>query len=650
MKTRNILLGLLTLCFASPVWANWSVVQQTVSPQVQASTISVQFPTSVTAGDLIVVHVITAATNGATVSDTLGNTFTSAALAQGSTSSLQISSQIFYAANVRGGPDTVTVSIPTSTFLNFFIYEIAGGDPSTPLDVTATGFGTGLSPSTASVATTSPNDFVFVGTAHHYGYDTAGSGFIGLQSTPTGISEYQTAAFAGASVVGTAAISDMNTSFPWAVALAAFRINSGSTTTGPSLTSVQVTPYSPTLSMGQTQQFSATGTFSDGSTQNISSSVVWGSTNSAVAGVSSSGLATASAHGTTSITATSGSVSGSSPLTVEGTLTSIQVTPASDSIVNGTGQQFTATGVFSDGTSENLTSSVTWTSSNTSVATINASGLATAVSAGNVTITAGSGGITGSTGLTVTLPVVTTPPPTSSAPLVQTNYQWVSSYFAQTPPAAGGSSCSPAPCIAQTFLNSNTAGNMIFVWVSWNTGTLSLTSLSDSAGNTYVHVPGYPVSGSITDDFWVAYNVNGAPHNKITTLFTGTAVPIYLQISEYSGVATSNAFDVSSTFRKQVQCVAPCTLSTAATPSTTQASELLIAVFDVSKGTLTAGSGWVPDASCFGCLGWETDVSGYVLIEHRLVSATGSFTATISDAMAGWPAYDAYLFAFKMAH
>src|SRR5260370_16941513 len=128
----------------------------------------------------------------------------------------------------------------------------------------------------------------------------------------------------------------MNNTFAWAIALAAFRINSGSTTTGPSLTSIQVTPYSPTLSMGQTQQFSATGTFSDGSTQNISSSVVWGSTNSAVAGVSSSGLATASAHGTTTITATSGSVSGSSPLTLEGTLTPIHVTPLHNSIVNGT--------------------------------------------------------------------------------------------------------------------------------------------------------------------------------------------------------------------------------------------------------------------------------------------------------------------------
>ena len=646
---RNLLLGFLVLLFASPVWANWSVVQQTVSPQVQANTVFVQFPTSVTPGDLILVHVITASTNSATVSDTQGNTYSSAAFAQTSTSSLQISSQIFYAANVRGGQDTVTVSIPTSTFLNFMIYEISGGNPVSPLDVSAIGVGTGLSPSTASVATTSPNDFVFVGTAHHYGYDTAGSGFIGLQSTPTGISEYETAALTGTSVVGTAGITGMNNSFPWAIALAAFTVNSGSTTTGPSLTSLQVSPFSPTLNMGQTQQFSATGTFSDGSTQNITNNVTWSSSNSTVAAVSSSGLATASGHGSTNITATSGTVSGSSPLTVEGVLSSIQVSPVGNSIVTGTGQQFTATGVFTDGTSENLTSSVVWSSSNTSVATINSSGAATGVSAGNANITASSGGIVGSTGLTVTQPVVTTPPPTSGAPLVQTNYQWLSTYFAQVPPTSGGSSCSPAPCIAQTFLNPNTAGNMIFVWVSWNTGSLALSSLSDSAGNTYTHVPGFPGVASLTDDFWVAYNVNASPNNKVTALFTGTPVPIYLQVSEYSGLATSNAFDGSSSIRKQVQCIAPCTLSTAATPITTHASDLLIAVFDVGKGTLTTGSGWVPDGSCAACLGWETDVSGNVLIEHKLVSATGSYTATVNDALAGWPGYDAYLFAFKMA-
>ena len=84
------------------------------------------------------------------------------------------------------------------------------------------------------------------------------------------------------------------------------------------------------------------------------------------------------------------------------TLSSIAVTPASPSIVSGVTQQFAATGTYSDGSTQNLTSSVTWTSSNTAVATINTSGLATAVSAGNTTIQAALASITGSTGLTVT--------------------------------------------------------------------------------------------------------------------------------------------------------------------------------------------------------------------------------------------------------
>ena len=56
------------------------------------------------------------------------------------------------------------------------------------------------------------------------------------------------------------------------------------------------------------------------------------------------------------------------------TLTSIAVTPANPSILIGASQQFTATGTYSDGSTQNLTSQATWTSSNTGVATINASG------------------------------------------------------------------------------------------------------------------------------------------------------------------------------------------------------------------------------------------------------------------------------------
>jgi hypothetical protein len=58
-------------------------------------------------------------------------------------------------------------------------------------------------------------------------------------------------------------------------------------------------------------------------------------------------------------------------------------------------------GIFSDGSSQNLTSAVTWTSTNTAAATINGTGLATGVAAGSTTIQATAGSISGSTGLTV---------------------------------------------------------------------------------------------------------------------------------------------------------------------------------------------------------------------------------------------------------
>ncbi|MBE0540497.1 MAG: DUF4082 domain-containing protein [Verrucomicrobia bacterium] len=76
-------------------------------------------------------------------------------------------------------------------------------------------------------------------------------------------------------------------------------------------------------------------------------------------------------------------------------LASIAVTPASATIANGATQQFTTTGRFTDGSSQNLSSQVTWNSSDTAVATINSAGLATGVSGGTTTISASLNGIPG---------------------------------------------------------------------------------------------------------------------------------------------------------------------------------------------------------------------------------------------------------------
>jgi uncharacterized protein YjdB len=187
----------------------------------------------------------------------------------------------------------------------------------------------------------------------------------------------------------------------------AMQINSSRT-----LQSISVTPSNASIATAATEQFAATGTYSDGSTQNLSSVVTWVSSYPGVASISTSGLATGVSAGSATIEAVDGSITGSTGLTVTAapavTLTSIAITPASSSITPGGTTQLAATGTYSNGTTANLTSSVTWTSTSSAIATVSASGLATGVSAGSVTITAASGSVTGSTGLTVTAPPAVT--------------------------------------------------------------------------------------------------------------------------------------------------------------------------------------------------------------------------------------------------
>jgi len=183
------------------------------------------------------------------------------------------------------------------------------------------------------------------------------------------------------------------------------------TVTAATLVSIAVTPASQTLSRGLTQQYTAVGTFDDASTQDLSSQVVWRSSNTAVATISnlvgSKGVATAIAVGQTAITATlAGVTSGGATLSVSSaTLSSIAITPVNPSIALKTNQQFTAMGTYSDSSVRDITRSVTWNSSKSSVATIsnagNSRGLATPVAIGATTIRAALGAVSATTTLTV---------------------------------------------------------------------------------------------------------------------------------------------------------------------------------------------------------------------------------------------------------
>jgi hypothetical protein len=213
-------------------------------------------------------------------------------------------------------------------------------------------------------------------------------------SATAGVATISTAGLAAAAGAGTSTIS---------AALGAIVGSTVLTVTGAALVSIAVTPANPSIAKGSTQQFTATGTYTDSSQQNLTSQVTWASATASVATISTAGLATGMSGGASTISATFNGITGSTVLTVTApTLVSIAVTPGNPSVANGLTLQFTATGTYTDNSQQNLTSQVTWTSSNQSTAAVSTSGLAITMSVGTSTISATLNGITGSTLLTVT--------------------------------------------------------------------------------------------------------------------------------------------------------------------------------------------------------------------------------------------------------
>ncbi|MFZ0913712.1 MAG: Ig-like domain-containing protein [Candidatus Korobacteraceae bacterium] len=177
----------------------------------------------------------------------------------------------------------------------------------------------------------------------------------------------------------------------------------------PSISSIFITPASTTIALNGTQQLIATGTYSDGSKQPLSGSTVgWSSSDDKVATITNGGLVTGVSLGTATITATAEGVSGTGTVTVTvGNLTSISITttqgstlPQSTASMSGIPSTLQFYAYANGSANEDITNAVTWSSSNTSTATISTglssgSGVATSVAAGTTVITATSAGSIG---------------------------------------------------------------------------------------------------------------------------------------------------------------------------------------------------------------------------------------------------------------
>jgi hypothetical protein len=180
------------------------------------------------------------------------------------------------------------------------------------------------------------------------------------------------------------------------------KIYSGNDVIGTIVQKPEDFPYAPTQIRNSSQQYSATGLYTDGSSGNITSQVVWNSSNPAVASVSSDGVVTALADGIANITASlQGIISVSVELTVN-SLISISISDWSGvgapriltSLPIGSTWNVYATGIYSDGSTADIRNEVAWISSNPEVATIDSGGIITGVSNGDDNITASLYGIT----------------------------------------------------------------------------------------------------------------------------------------------------------------------------------------------------------------------------------------------------------------
>jgi len=179
--------------------------------------------------------------------------------------------------------------------------------------------------------------------------------------------------------------------------------NSG-TPPNPTLQSISVSPQNASVAAGLTQQFTATGSYSDGSSR-VLSALDWSTSDTTVATVNSAGLATTLKQGTAMVFAASGTISDTAPLNVGPAIpTSLSIVPANSSVMIGvkTPTKLSAILTYSDNSSKDVSGTAVWSVGNPFTASVDNSGNVTALRTGYASINAASGTFTATSAFVVT--------------------------------------------------------------------------------------------------------------------------------------------------------------------------------------------------------------------------------------------------------
>lgn len=174
------------------------------------------------------------------------------------------------------------------------------------------------------------------------------------------------------------------------------------------LNKIVVNPVNQTIPPGLSRQFEVLGIDNNGSSAKITQGINWSSTAPAVATVTADGQVSTISSGTATIEASVAGLTGRTMLTVpDARLVSMTLSPQQSTAIVGEDVQFSASGSYSNGSNEDLTSVVLWTSSDVAISRFNPdrlpnSGLVSAIAPGTSTLVATMSNLKASTTFTVT--------------------------------------------------------------------------------------------------------------------------------------------------------------------------------------------------------------------------------------------------------
>ncbi|HKU20929.1 MAG TPA: IPT/TIG domain-containing protein, partial [Terriglobales bacterium] len=480
------------------------------TPQTSSATVSVAYPQAEIASDLNIVVVGWNDTTSSvtSVSDTQGNAY---ALAVGPTTASGARQSIYYAKNIKGGSNTVTVNFnQAATFPDVRVLEYAGADTTSPLDVTAAATGSSTTANSGSATTSAANELIFAADTIATGTPGPGAGFTAriITKPDSDIAEDRIVSTAGSY----SATAPLSPSGYWVMQMATFKVQSSTGSTAPTVASVS--PTSGTVNGGTAVSISGSN-FAAGAT------VTFGGTTASNINVVNS----------TSITATT-------PAHLAGTVNVV--------VTNTNGQSGTLTGGF------------TYTSS-------------------------GGGPIT----------------------------------FVQV---AAATPQTPSSTVSVTYPSSQTLGHLNIVVVGWNDTTSSITSVSDTRGNSYILAVGPTTASGARQSIYYAKNITGGS-NTVTATFNQAAAAVDMRVLEYSGLSLTNPLDVTAA------ATGSSTTANSGVATTTAANELIFAADTIATGTPGPGAGFTtriitkPDSD---------------IAEDRIVSTAGAYSATAPVSPSGY--------------